>query len=131
MGWNAGRLIITTNPGGIKAVRHDGGFTQQAEVKGALAAMPENPSSVCAVLNASSLMAQFAPFLALGAGDSKDTRLTDYQRQLAASKAHSYLTISQSASGHSLEANGILAIVSGMVLAHKVREILHPPHAAN
>ena len=132
MGWNAGRLIITTNPGGISAVRHDGGFTEQVEVKRALAAMPKNPSSVCAVLSPSALMSQCAPFIAWGTGDPKNVqRFIDYQRQLAASKAHSYLTIAPGETGLILDANGIFAILSGIVLADEVQKILHPPQAAN
>jgi hypothetical protein len=132
MGWNAGRLIITTNPGGIKAVRHDGGFTEQAEVKRALAAMPKNPSSVCAVLSPSALMTQCIPFMAMGTDDPKDPqRFIDYQRQLAASKANSYLTIARGDNGLILDANGIFAIFSGIVLAGQVQKILHPPQAAN
>lgn len=132
MGWNAGRLIITTNPGGIKAVRHDGGFTEQAEVKRALAAMPKNPSSVCAVLSPSALMTQCIPFMAMGKDDPKDPqRFIDYQRQLAASKANSYLTIARGDNGLILDANGIFAIFSGIVLAGQVQKILHPPQAAN
>jgi hypothetical protein len=116
IGWQDGRLIFTTVPGGLAAIDRRGGFTTHKDVQRAFAAMPSKQSNLCAVLRPAALVDCVAPFVAM-AGPTWSKRLEDYTQRLERDSSYSYFTIAGDAQGLRMDAAGLLSLVAGGVLA--------------
>ena len=115
LGWQDGRLIFTTVPGGLAAIDRRGGFTRQPDVQRAFAAMPSKQPNVCTVLRPAALVDCVAPFVAM-AGPTWSKRLEDYTQRLERDSSYSYFTIAGDAQGLRMDAAGLLSLVAGGVL---------------
>ncbi len=126
MGWHDGRLVCTTNPGGLGAVDRSGGFTSQPEIVRALAAMPKASPTVCALMRPAAMMHTAGPFVGMLAPDQL-THVAEYEKRLSADTAYGFLTIVPSSEGVRMEASGMLALIGGAYLAAQMA----PKHANN
>jgi len=116
LGWQDGRLILTTVPGGLAAIDRRGGFSKHQDVQRAFAAMPSKQPNLCALLRPTALVECIAPFVAM-AGPEWSKRLGDYEQRLEQDSAYAYLTILGDAQGMRADAAGLLSLVAGGVLA--------------
>lgn len=116
LGWQDGRLILTSVPGGLAAIDRRGGFTRHQDVQRAFAAMPSKQTNLCTVLRPTALVECIAPFVAM-AGPEWSKRLADYEQRLEQESAYAYLTIRGDAQGMHIDAAGLLSLVAGGVLA--------------
>ena len=127
IGWQSGRLICTTVPGGPAAIDRRGGFSDTPEVRRALAAMPDANPNLCVLLRPTALVDCIAPFVAMAGGDSGE-RLAAYRRKLLQNSAYAYCTLAGDERGMRLEASGLLSLVAAGVLGSAMQSL---PHLAN
>ena len=126
LGWKDGQLIGTSSPAGLAVGAGSHGFTQQPEIRRALAALPTGDPQALILLRPQALvktLSAFAPLLAPQLGG----QMTSYQKRLADQGAYGYFTLINDSSGTRMEASGLLAFVAGICLATQ----LHMPQAAN
>ena len=126
VGWSHGQLILTSSPDGLAVGADAHGFTQQPEIRRALAALPDRDPQALVLLRPEALvktLAAFAPLLAPQLGG----QMTVYQQRLAAQGAYGYFTLSNDRDGTRMEASGLLAFVAALGLSTQ----LHMPQGAN
>jgi hypothetical protein len=127
LGWQDGRLVLTTVPGGLAAIDRRGGFTKHQDVQQALAAMPSRQPNLCAVLRPIALVECVAPFVAM-AGPEWSKRLTDYEQRLEQSSAYAFISIDNDAQGTRVDAAGLLSLVAGGALAAAAQSPMRIPN---
>lgn len=127
LGWQDGRLIFTTVPGGLAAIDRRGGFSKHRDVQRAFAAMPSRQSNLCVVLRPTALVECIAPFVAM-AGPEWSKRLAAYEQRLEQDSAYAYLTVAGDAQGLRIDAAGLLSLVAGAVLGAAAQSPMRIPN---
>jgi RNA polymerase sigma factor (sigma-70 family) len=121
LGWNDGRLVCTTNPGGLAAIDRRGGFTRQPDIRRALAAMPDQQPSVCILMRPAALMAFVGPYVAM-VSPAWQQRVEDYEHRLDGDTAYGFFTAKVGSTSTRVEAAGLLSLIAGAAMASKLAE---------
>jgi RNA polymerase sigma factor (sigma-70 family) len=120
LGWQDGRLIFTTQPGGLEACAAQSGFTKEPEVAAALAAMPTGPCSYFAILRPGAFVSAIAPVLGMIAPQVA-SQVPAYQARLQVSQSYAYFAAVNTPQGVHEEASGLLAGVAGAFLYSQLK----------
>jgi len=126
LGWSHGQLICTSSPDGLAVGAGKHGFTQQPEIRRALAALPNGDPQALILLRPLAVvktLAAFTPMLA----PQLSNQMAGYQKRLAEQGAYGYFTLINDSAGTRMEASGLLAFVAAACLASQLRM----PEAAN
>jgi hypothetical protein len=115
MAWRNGRLVLTTNPGGPDAVHESGGFTDNEDVRQALAAMP-TPNQFKAILRPAALMHHVQAFAPLLLSAEQQQRFSAYQQRVQDRSSFAFLSMDADSKGFYLDAGGLLALIAGVVI---------------
>jgi hypothetical protein len=121
LGWNDGRLVCTTNPGGLAAIDRRGGFTRQPDIRRALAAMPDQQPSICVLMRPAALMAFAGPYVAM-VSPTWQQRAEDYEHRLDGDTAYGFFTAKIGSKSTRIEAAGLMSLIAGAAMAAKMAE---------
>lgn len=116
--WLGGKLYLTTNPGGVAAMRTPGtqGFHAVPDVQEALAAM-QGPRWCKVVVRSEALIAQLEPLAAAWAPPQQTERIRTFAAASGDVGRAAYLSMQVDAQGMTVDASGLVAAVVAAIAA--------------